>query len=373
MFIEKEYKSIISKKKNIDSWFWDKYALNPYNGCMFGCLYCDGRSNKYFMPQDFECKIYVKKNAASMLDERISKARTFLPDVVGIGGVTDSYQPAEKKYMVSKSILEVLLKHKFPVHICTKSELILRDKDILKDISEKSYCIVSVTITSIKNDLSSFFEKRAPLPDKRLKVINIIKKNAPKAQVGVLLMPVIPYFTDNVNDLELLISKVKDAGADYILFSAGLTMRDKQAVWFLNEIKEKYEDKMSGFEKLYGFKYNSQSYSGNYNATYKYYNETTRKIFKLLKKYNMPYRIKRYIPDDYRRLNYMISERMFKKMYELDIQGKNTKELFWAANNIQNLKESVSDIYERGELEKIQNIQGEIKRGVEHYINKYSN
>ena len=98
MFIEKEYKSIINKRKWIDSWFWERYSINPYNGCHFGCIYCDARSGKYHMPEQFEEEIVIKKHVAQMLDTRLTRARTFMPDIVGIGGVTDCYQLAEKIY-----------------------------------------------------------------------------------------------------------------------------------------------------------------------------------------------------------------------------------------------------------------------------------
>ncbi len=94
-FIKQQFKSILNKKKFIDNWFWDRYSINPYNGCSFGCIYCDARSAKYHAPQDFENKITIKQNVGPMLDKRLSRARTLLPDVVGLGGVTDCYQPAE--------------------------------------------------------------------------------------------------------------------------------------------------------------------------------------------------------------------------------------------------------------------------------------
>ncbi|MDX1436622.1 MAG: hypothetical protein R3335_07425, partial [Anaerolineales bacterium] len=97
-FIEKQYKSILNTLKYIDSWFWARYTINPYNGCQFGCTYCDARSAKYDMPEDFEDRIVIKEEVGPMLERRISRARTLLPDVVVIGGVTDGYQPADKKY-----------------------------------------------------------------------------------------------------------------------------------------------------------------------------------------------------------------------------------------------------------------------------------
>lgn len=122
-FIEKEFKSILNVRKFIDSWFWDKYSINPYNGCQFGCIYCDSRSEKYHLPTDFENMIIVKKNPGSMLDKCLTNARTLLPDVVSIVGTTDPYQRAEKKYENTRRCLEVLAKHRYSVLIGTKSNL----------------------------------------------------------------------------------------------------------------------------------------------------------------------------------------------------------------------------------------------------------
>ncbi len=131
---EKEYKSILNKHKFIDSWFWNRYGINPYNGCQFGCVYCDSRSEKYHLPTDFENDIIIKKDVSSMLDKRLTNARALLPDVVAFSGACDPYQPAEAKFKNTRQCLEVLEKHKYPVHIITKSKLVLRDLDLLEKI-----------------------------------------------------------------------------------------------------------------------------------------------------------------------------------------------------------------------------------------------
>ncbi|MCP4416227.1 MAG: radical SAM protein, partial [Chloroflexi bacterium] len=217
-FIEKQYKSIINKKKYIDHWFWTRYSINPYNGCQFGCIYCDARSDHYHMPEDFENQIVIKTNVAEMLDQRISRARTFLPDVVGIGGVTDSYQPAEKKFANTRSILEVLAKHQFPVHLITKSTLVLRDLPLLEEIAQQTWCTVSLTITTIDPEKAKFLEKFAPSPAKRLEVLRQIKKNAPHVQTGALLIPLVPVLCDGESEVEELFTAVKQSNADYLMF-----------------------------------------------------------------------------------------------------------------------------------------------------------
>jgi DNA repair photolyase len=94
-YIEKNYKSILNVHKFIDNWFWTKYGINTYNGCEFGCIYCDSRSKKYYLPKDFHNTIIIKKNVRDMLDKRLARARTLLPDVVGISGANDPYQQEE--------------------------------------------------------------------------------------------------------------------------------------------------------------------------------------------------------------------------------------------------------------------------------------
>ena len=238
-FKEQEFKSLINKKKHIDSWFWDRYTINPYNGCLFGCIYCDARSEHYHMPKQFENEIVIKKNVGELLQQRLKKARSFLPDVVGIGGVTDSYQPAERIYRNTRQILEVLSRYRYPVHIATKSTLVLEDLDLLKKIAQQTWCTISVTITTIKPDKAKFLDFRAPNPQKRLDIIRQIKANTPEIQTGILLIPLVPFLGDDPKDLDQLFQEAKTAGADYVLFGGGMTLRNKQALWFLKHLKEK--------------------------------------------------------------------------------------------------------------------------------------
>jgi DNA repair photolyase len=143
-FTEREAKpSVLIVRKLIDGWFWEKYGINPYNGCQFGCVYCDSRSQKYFLPFDFENDIVVKTNIGPVLDRRLTNARKLLPDIVGLGGTTDPYQPAEAVYHNSRSCLEVLAKHRYPAHVITKSRLVLEDMDLLERIGQDTWCAVS--------------------------------------------------------------------------------------------------------------------------------------------------------------------------------------------------------------------------------------
>jgi DNA repair photolyase len=360
-FTEKEFKSIINKRKFIDSWFWDRYSINPYQGCQFGCVYCDSRSQKYYLPTDFENDIIIKKNADLMLDKRLTNARTLLPDVVGLSGTSDPYQPAEAKFKNTLKCLEILKKHKYPVHIITKSKLALRDLNLLEEIGKESWCCVSVTITTTNSEVAKFLEERVPTPKVRFEIIKTKKEKTKHIQAGVLFIPVVPYLCDDDKDLENMVKQTKESGADYILFGGGMTMRDIQAKWFLKHLKERYPEVIEKYEEVYKFKYNPDAYEGTYEPKRSYSIKICKKLFVLCDEYNLAYRIKRFIPKDFRMKNYIIAEKLLDKAYKLQMQGKAWSNMHWAGQNIQNLREPIEDIAKRGELQKIRNVNEEIE------------
>ncbi|KKK96228.1 hypothetical protein LCGC14_2664870, partial [marine sediment metagenome] len=192
------------------------------------CIYCDARSDRYFLQQNFENEIIIKTNIDKILDLRIKRARKLLPDVVGPGGVNDAYQPIEKKVENTRKILQVLAKHKFPLNIATKSKLIIRDLDVLKKIAGDSWCTIGFSITTTNVVLAKFLEPYSSKPSERLEALKTIKNEAPNIQVGTYFIPIIPFLEDSENNMEDVIRKSKEAGADFLLFSPGLTMRDSR-------------------------------------------------------------------------------------------------------------------------------------------------
>ena len=369
-FIEKQYKSIINKNKFIDHWFWTRYSINPYNGCQFGCIYCDARSDHYHMPEDFENEILVKTNVGPMLDQRISRARTFLPDVVGIGGVTDSYQPAEKKYGNTRAILEVLAKHRYPIHLITKSTLVLRDLSLLEEIAQQTWCTVSVTITTTDPEKSKLLEKFAPSPAKRLDVLRQIKATAPHVQTGALLIPLIPVLCDDPAEVEALFTAVKQTDADYLMFGGAMTLRNRQADWFLYQLQQARPDVYEQYAELYEFTADGETYDGRYVPAGEYMQAQHERLFALSQKHKLPHRIKRFIPNDWRRTNYRIAERMLNVAFERQMLGQSWETLFWAAQNIHNLKEPLEAVAARGELGQINNVRGRIKTRIQKILDE---
>ncbi len=359
-YIEKEFKSILNVFKYIDSWYWCKYTINTYNGCQFGCIYCDSRSAKYRMPTDFENTIIVKKNIKEMLDKRLTRARKLLPDVVATGS-NDPYQPAEAKYKNTRQCLEVFSKHKYPVSVGTKSKLVLRDLDILEKIGKDSWCSICVTITTNDQEISKFLEPRVPTPKERFDVIRTIKDQTNYIQAGVSFIPIVPYLCDSDEHLEAMAKKIKETGADFILFGSGVTMRDLQAKWFLKHLNERYPELIEKYEELYDFKYNPESYEGKYTPKTSYHKKINKKMLNLCEKYELPYRVKRFIPQDFRRMNYSIAEKLLNEAYRQQMLGKAWSKKYWAGMNIQNLKESIVAIAKRNELQEIRNVNDEIE------------
>lgn len=366
-FTPKQFKTILNKHKLIDAWFWTRYGVNPYNGCQFDCVYCDSRSQKYYLPTDFENNIIVKTNVGEMLDKRLTKARTLLPDVVGLGGTTDAYQPAEKTYKNTRQLLEVLNKHHYPVIISTKSTLILRDIKLLEAIAKDSWATVAFTITTTDQKIARFLEPKAPSPLERFKAIKEIKAQSNRLQVGVLFMPIVPGLCDTEENLTAMVKQSKEAGADFILFS-GMTLRDQQALWFLRHLKASFPELLKRYEKIYHFKYNPHHYQGLYAPDEYYSINTDAKMFELCAQYKLPYRIKRFIPQDFRQKNYQLAEKLLNEAYYLQMTGQTWKSLFWVGQNIQNLNESIVAVAKRNELGKIQGMNKKIESYVIEYL-----
>ena len=361
-YIEKEFKTAVNKYKYIDSWFWCRYSINPYSGCEHACIYCDARSERYYLQdvQDFESEVLIKTNIDKKLDLKIKRARTMLPDVVAMGGVNDAYQPIELKAENTRKILQVLAKHKYPVSISTKSSLITRDTELFQKIASETWCTVAFSITTMNEELAKFLEPRSSTPEERLDALQKIKQQAPNVQVGINFMPIIPFLCDNDENLEAVIHMSSESGAEFVLFG-GLTLRDSQEEFFLKKLRNsKYRDVVRSILDLYHGRTNFNDYRFKLNA----------KLLNLTRKYNIDVRAKRWIPKDYRKWNYKVSELLLNQYYMDSLKGKPHKAMLWAGLNLNNLDESILDVYKRGDLLKLNNFNSRIRDLVEPYLCK---
>ncbi len=231
-----------------DPWFGTSYTLNIYRGCSHGCIYCDSRSTCYHI-DDFD-NIQIKSNAPELLHQALkSKKRK---GTIGFGGMNDCYMPIEKDKELTREALKIIAYHKFPVHIITKSDLVLRDIDLLKEIS-KVYAAVSLTITSADDELSKKLEPFAPASSDRFKAIKELRKAGIYA--GMTLMPVLPFITDTKENIEELISKASDSQAAYIIASMGMTNREGQREYFYQQLDKIFPDVKEKYIETYGDQY----------------------------------------------------------------------------------------------------------------------
>jgi DNA repair photolyase len=232
MILDKEVKSVLNKHKRRDAWFLDDYSVNPYEGCAFNCLYCYIRGSKY--GENMSERLAVKSNAVAILDQQLfNRAKKNQHGFVVMASATDPYMEIENRYSLSRAFLELFLKHRFPVHIITKSKLVERDFDLLKEIDEAAILpedlkprlnrgvIISFSISTLDERLTSFLESGAPSPSERLEMIT--KCKAAGFLTGINCMPLLPFISDTDAQLEKMISTAKEAGADYVL-AAGLTL-----------------------------------------------------------------------------------------------------------------------------------------------------
>lgn len=177
---EIQAKSILRKYKRIDSWFIARYGMNLYRGCTHNCVYCDGRTEGYYVSGEFGQEVKVKINAPELLAKELNSERRRIPLKRGFilpgGGVGDSYQPIESKYFLTGKALEIINRFDFAVHMLTKSTLVERDVEILKEINQKRKTIISFSFSSTDNKINKIFEPNVSLPIERLNTISKFKK-----------------------------------------------------------------------------------------------------------------------------------------------------------------------------------------------------
>lgn len=193
------------------------WTINPYRGCEFGCKYCYARYTHEFMEMrdglEFEQKIYVKQQAAWLLRRDLKKVKK--GESIALGTATDPYQPAERRYSVTRGILEELSQHTgLVIGIVTKSNLVLRDTELLQKVSRQNDLSINLTITTLDARLARILEPRAPRPDLRLAAVR--KLAAARLRVGVICAPVLPAINDSSKDLEALVEAASQVGAQWI-------------------------------------------------------------------------------------------------------------------------------------------------------------
>ena len=227
------------------------WTINPYRGCEFACKYCYARYTHEFMEMregvDFERKIYVKEHAAGLLRQELRQVKS--GEEIAIGTATDPYQPAERRYEITRALLQELARHcAYEIGIVTKSNLILRDTELLREISKHNQLFVNITITTMNADLARILEPRAPRPDLRMDAVR--KLNQAGVAAGVICAPVLPGITDSTRDLEGLVCATADAGGKYI-FANPLFLKPCSAAVFLPFLQKEFPHLVESYRQRF--------------------------------------------------------------------------------------------------------------------------
>jgi DNA repair photolyase len=227
------------------------WTINPYRGCEFACKYCYARYTHEFMELrdgvDFEQKIFVKQHAADLLRQELRHVKP--GEEIAIGTATDPYQPAERRFEVTRAILEELDRHRgLEIGIVTKSNLVLRDIELLQQIAKANRLFVNITITTLNVDLARILEPRAPRPDLRLEAMQ--KLNQAGLAAGVICAPVLPGITDSARDLEALVQATARVGGKYI-YANSLFLKPCSAAVFMPFLEKEFPKLVESYRQRY--------------------------------------------------------------------------------------------------------------------------
>jgi DNA repair photolyase len=310
-FIPHPVKRILNKHKHADHWFWTRYSAHPYIGCQHGCEFCYSRESKYCPHEhvdDFSYQIKIKENAPELFRRELAR--------VPVGVVfTGDYQPAERKFNLSRRMLEVCLELGFPVFILERSPLVLRDLDLIKLINEKSAAVVAFSI--IATPESGYYrqvkqmEHLAPAMEERFEAMRSIA--AAGIPTGTSFMPILPGLCDDDANLEAVVRMTADAGGRFVL-AGGLTLSDQQRAYYLDALQRLAPELLPLYQKLFP--------PGSYSAIGNGWRETGLKVRSYCQKYGILDRIPRpVIPGDKHSLNHQIAETLANNSYSLELSA----------------------------------------------------
>jgi len=227
------------------------WTINPYRGCEFACRYCYARYTHEFMEMrdgaEFEQKIYVKQHTAELLRRELRRVKP--GESIALGTATDPYQPAERRYEITRGILEEFARHRgFELGIVTKSNLIVRDLDLLRAVAQNNALSIHITVTTLNVELARILEPRAPRPDLRMDAVRQL--SAAGIVVGVNCCPVLPGITDAPADLEAVVRAAAAAGARHI-FSGALFLKPSSAAVFLPFLEQHFPHLVENYRQRY--------------------------------------------------------------------------------------------------------------------------
>lgn len=241
-------KHILIRNKSTQ-WFGTDHTVNLYRGCSHGCIYCDSRSECYG-DDDFD-RIKGKEKALELLrDELRRKAR---PPFVGMGSMSDPYNPYERELELTRKALMLFHAYGCGVAVCTKSNLIGRDADLYEDIQRQAPVICKLTVTTMDEDLAGKLEPGAATPRERMETLGSLSQRGIFA--GILLMPVLPFLEDSRENVISVVDAAADAGAKFVYPYFGVTCRDRQRAYLYQHLDRDFPGVRKKYEARFGERY----------------------------------------------------------------------------------------------------------------------
>ena len=247
-----------------------KNGMNLYRGCTHGCIYCDSRSDVYNMNHKFE-DAEVKKNALELLKKELLKRPKAM---IGTGAMTDPYIPLEKHLKYLRKSLELIYRYGFGFTCITKSDLILRDLDLIKKINEKSKVVVQMTLTTADDDLCRILEPQVCTTSRRVEVLKILQDEG--IPTVVWLCPILPYINDTAENISSILDFCIDSGVKGIVcFEMGMTLRDGDRQYYYKKLDEHFPGLKEKYINEFGNNYSIPS--PNNKQLMAIFNEKTNK------------------------------------------------------------------------------------------------
>lgn len=252
-----------------------QHDMNIYRGCGHRCAYCYALySQRYMESSDFYHDVFVKENIASILEQQLASPH-WTRQLISIGSVCDSYQPIEEELQMMRQVLPLMIRYRTPCIISTKSDLILRDLDLIKQLAEVTYVNIAATITTMEEQIASIIEPGAVSPQRRAEMLRIFKQET-KASTGMHVMPMLPYISDDDASFHALLACAKDIQVDYATFGPLNLIGDTKRSYF-SMLRQHYPQLVQPYHKLFQ--------KGKIDSTY--ISEVYKRLYPLRKEYGI--------------------------------------------------------------------------------------
>lgn len=244
-----EAKTILAKVNYGAQWYGIDYNMNLYRGCCHGCIYCDSRSHCYHI-EAFD-RVRGKRHALAILEKEL--CRKYDHGVIGIGAMSDTYNPWEERELLTRGALQLIARYHFGVSIDTKSDLILRDLDVLQEISQKNNAIVKMTVTTADDALAKIIEPHVCPSSKRFAAIRELNEHGIYA--GIMMNPTLPFITDAEENIKAIVLQAHLSKAKFIHTYWSMTLRENQRDYYYEQLDKHFPGLKERYQRVYGEKY----------------------------------------------------------------------------------------------------------------------